>query len=56
MVLSGGHVVESGITPDVIGRPEHPYTRELIADTPTLAGLVDAAAVPVAHSVERPGR
>jgi peptide/nickel transport system ATP-binding protein len=56
MVLSGGHVVESGITPDVIGRPEHPYTRELIADTPTLVGLVDAAAVPVAHSVERPGR
>jgi peptide/nickel transport system ATP-binding protein len=39
MVLNEGHVVESGITASVIGQPEHPYTRELIADTPTLAGL-----------------
>jgi peptide/nickel transport system ATP-binding protein len=50
MVLSAGHVVESGITASVIGHPEHPYTRELIADTPTLAGLAampDAAVQPL---------
>ena len=46
MVLNGGHVVESGITERVIGDPEHPYTRELIADTPTLAGLATVAAAP----------
>jgi oligopeptide/dipeptide ABC transporter ATP-binding protein len=46
MVLNGGHVVESGITERVIGDPEHPYTRELIADTPTLAGLAIVAAAP----------
>ena len=39
MVLSAGRVVESGLTPSVIGDPKHPYTRDLIADTPTLAGL-----------------
>jgi peptide/nickel transport system ATP-binding protein len=39
MVLSEGRVVESGLTPSVIGDPKHPYTRDLIADTPTLAGL-----------------
>jgi peptide/nickel transport system ATP-binding protein len=46
MVLNGGHVVESGITERVIGDPEHPYTRELIADTPTLAGLATVTAAP----------
>ena len=39
IVLSAGRVVEGGLTPSVIGHPTHPYTRELIADTPTLAGL-----------------
>ena len=39
MVLNQGIVVEAGTTSDVIGRPAHRYTRELIADTPTLAGL-----------------
>ena len=38
MVLHKGHIVEAGVTESVIDRPEHPYTRELIADTPTLAG------------------
>jgi peptide/nickel transport system ATP-binding protein len=37
MVLNQGHVIETGPTADVIERPVHPYTRELIADTPTLA-------------------
>jgi peptide/nickel transport system ATP-binding protein len=38
MVLNEGSVVEAGTTSDVIGRPAHRYTRELVADTPTLAG------------------
>ena len=56
MVLSDGHVVESGITASVIGHPEHPYTRELIADTPTLAGLATVAGAvvpPVAGGASR---
>jgi peptide/nickel transport system ATP-binding protein len=55
MVLNQGNVVEAGVTSDVIGRPAHPYTRELIADTPTLAGLTADATDPTA-STESPGR
>jgi peptide/nickel transport system ATP-binding protein len=39
MVLRQGRVVEAGATAEVIEHPTHPYTRELIADTPTLAVL-----------------
>ena len=51
MVLNQGHVVEAGVTRDVIGRPAHAYTRELIADTPTLAGLMAAATDPATRNV-----
>ena len=39
------------MTRDVIGRPAHAYTRELIADTPTLAGLMAAATDPATRNV-----
>ncbi len=39
MVLREGHVVEHGATGAVLGNPTHPYTQELIGDTPTLASV-----------------
>ena len=39
IVMNRGRVVETGVADEVIDRPAHVYTRELIADTPTLAGL-----------------
>jgi peptide/nickel transport system ATP-binding protein len=38
LVLDQGTIVESGVTHEVIVNPTRPYTRALIADTPTLAG------------------
>jgi peptide/nickel transport system ATP-binding protein len=38
LVLDQGTIVERGVTREVIGNPTTPYTRALIADTPTLAG------------------
>jgi ABC-type glutathione transport system ATPase component len=35
-VLQGGRIVEQGVAADVLGRPQHPYTRQLIASVPTL--------------------
>ncbi len=40
MVLEHGTVVETGTSDQVIGKPEHHYTRNLVADTPTLAPYV----------------
>jgi len=47
-VMRAGEIVESG-TPDVlIAKPQHPYTRQLIAAVPKgLAGRTDAAAHPL---------
>lgn len=36
LVMQAGKVVESGKTPDLLTRPQHPYTRELLRDLPKL--------------------
>lgn len=37
-VLYRGELVETGTARDVIGRPQHPYTRLLVSSAPTLRG------------------
>lgn len=37
LVLHHGHVVESGLTADVLDRPQQAYTQNLVAHTPTFA-------------------
>src|SRR5262249_23693582 len=39
VVLERGRVVETGTAEQVIARPAHSYTRELVGDTPTLGRL-----------------
>jgi len=34
--MQGGVLVEQGVTAEVLGRPQHAYTRELLAAVPTL--------------------
>ncbi|EGY00083.1 n peptide/opine/nickel uptake ABC transporter ATP-binding protein [Nitrospirillum viridazoti Y2] len=40
LVMQGGRIVEEGPTPQVLSRPQHPYTASLLAATPTLAAHV----------------
>ena len=40
VVMYGGRIVEEGATDEVLYRPQHEYTRALLAATPRLAGTV----------------
>ena len=40
-VMHAGHVVEMAATAELLARPRHPYTRRLLAATPTGAGMLD---------------
>ena len=46
IVLSNGHVVERGDVEAVLETPQHQYTRQLIADTPSIGQIGEASQVP----------
>ncbi len=45
-VAYAGRIVEVGRTPQILGRPEHPYTVGLLASRPRLDGLVAGGMLP----------
>ncbi|MFD5320361.1 dipeptide ABC transporter ATP-binding protein [Streptomyces sp. NPDC127098] len=48
-VMSRGRIVEAGRSADVIGAPDHPYTRELVAAAPSMTSEPAAPAPPGAE-------
>jgi len=55
-VLRAGRIVEAGPTGRVLDDPEHGYTRELIADSPTLLEAGGSGASAGVSSSNNPGR
>jgi peptide/nickel transport system ATP-binding protein len=46
-VMHAGHIVEVGPTADILARPRHPYTRRLVAATPSAAAsLAELNSIP----------
>jgi peptide/nickel transport system ATP-binding protein len=46
-VMHAGHIVETAPTADILTRPRHPYTKRLIAATPSVvATLAELNAIP----------
>ena len=43
IVLSNGQLVERGATPALLDTPQQPYTRQLIADTPSIERIADVS-------------
>jgi len=54
-VMRSGKVVESGETAQVLGNPQHPYTRALMDAVPPLDHKIDRFKVPSLEGVEKEG-
>ncbi|PRQ12601.1 ABC transporter ATP-binding protein [Corynebacterium sp. 13CS0277] len=48
VVMKQGRVVEHGVAAAIVAQPEHPYTRQLLADVPGLAQTPQVVSAPVA--------
>lgn len=44
VVMKNGAIVEYGAVGDVLGRPKHPYSKQLISATPSMRARIDFAA------------
>lgn len=51
-VMRHGHVVESGETAQVLGRPKHAYTRALMSAVPPMDHKIDRFSVPATEGIE----